>query len=212
MAAIHMLLGADKDRFGGAVEDFAHSYLMDKSNQYPADTQACYNLLSNWQKSSGRPRDRDRAGVSFNTLGDDDGTALVNDGGGKKYSGPPCEKCGWNNHATADCRAKKHKDGTMLHVEGTVNEAVEEDEVSDSCNAEDIHEIHELMFAQPDSSTSSTPQKSFFKGGIPDTWILLDSQSTIDVFSNKTLLSDIREIRTTMNIRCNAGVKVWLSW
>ena len=116
MAAIHMLMGADKGRFGGAVEDFAHSYLMDRSNQYPADTQACYNLLRNWQKPSARPRERDRAGVSFNTLGDDDGTALFNDGGGKRYIGPPCEKCGWNNHATADCRAKKHKDGTMLHV------------------------------------------------------------------------------------------------
>ena len=32
MAAIHMLMGADKGRFGGAVEDFAHSYLMDRSN------------------------------------------------------------------------------------------------------------------------------------------------------------------------------------
>eukprot|EP00956_Cyclotella_meneghiniana_P012790 scaffold18188_cov20-Cyclotella_meneghiniana.AAC.2 len=38
VAAIHMLTGADRTRFGGAITVFAHSYLMDRKNQYPADT------------------------------------------------------------------------------------------------------------------------------------------------------------------------------
>ena len=45
------------------------------------------------------------------------------------------------------------------------------------------------------------------RSSIPESWILLDSQSTIDVFSNKALLKDIHESDTTLRIRCNAGVK-----
>ena len=37
-------------------------------------------------------------------------------------------------------------------------------------------------------------------------WILLDNQSTVDVFCNRRLLTNVREIDKVMNIRCNAGV------
>ena len=36
--------------------------------------------------------------------------------------------------------------------------------------------------------------------------VLLDNQSTVDVFYNKDLLNNIREVETQMNIHCNAGV------
>ena len=38
------------------------------------------------------------------------------------------------------------------------------------------------------------------------TWVLLDNQSTVDVFWNKELLKDIHEADTTLDIHCNAGV------
>jgi hypothetical protein len=41
---------------------------------------------------------------------------------------------------------------------------------------------------------------------IPSSWILLDSQSTIDVFQNMNLLSNIRQADGQMDIHCNAGV------
>jgi len=33
------------------------------------------------------------------------------------------------------------------------------------------------------------------KAGIPDSWILLDSQSTVDVFMNEKLLKNIRDTK-----------------
>jgi len=43
------------------------------------------------------------------------------------------------------------------------------------------------------------------KAGISNSWILLDSQSTVDVFSNHKLLSNIRDARHSLTLYCNAG-------
>jgi len=43
------------------------------------------------------------------------------------------------------------------------------------------------------------------KVAIPKTWILLDSQSTVDVFSNPKLLTNICVAKRSLTLYCNAG-------
>jgi hypothetical protein len=44
------------------------------------------------------------------------------------------------------------------------------------------------------------------QGSIPKNWVLLDNQSTVDVFSNAALLQNIRKVGRSMHIQCTAGV------
>ena len=43
-------------------------------------------------------------------------------------------------------------------------------------------------------------------GRLPPEWILLDNQSTVDVFTNRRLLKNIRRAQKNMSIHCTAGV------
>ena len=43
------------------------------------------------------------------------------------------------------------------------------------------------------------------KPGIPASWLLLDSQSTVDLYSNKKLMTNIRDSKHKLTLYCNAG-------
>jgi len=40
----------------------------------------------------------------------------------------------------------------------------------------------------------------------PDTWVLLDNQSTVDAFFNAAMLENIRDLDSSLDIHCNAAV------
>jgi len=43
---------------------------------------------------------------------------------------------------------------------------------------------------------------------IPDAWVLLDSQSTVSVFKNSALLTNIRDSPTTLRVHTNGGTQL----
>ena len=78
----------------------------------------------------------------------------------------------------------------------------EEESTDDNGNTtiSDDNEYDGFAFLQEDIVCSNHD-----KVAIPKSWILLDSQSTVDVFSNKKLITNIRESKCILTLHCNAG-------
>ena len=210
MLAMQLIMNADKDRFGSIIEDYDRAFLRG-TNNYPQNPHDAYNLLKGWNKGQPHQNNRNSFHMAFNTNGEEEnGTALVNNGEKQK-----CTRCGRDNHTIEACVAKRHLDGTVLHIMGY--EEVEHDVSTEPTDQKTFgpdlvdyycgDELEELMFLQPHEYSPTKRQNISSKTGIKDTWMLLDSQSTVDVFSNSDLLTKIHKTNTILRIRCNAGMK-----
>eukprot|EP00957_Ditylum_brightwellii_P070157 5329698-Ditylum_brightwellii.AAC.1 len=62
-----------------------------------------------------------------------------------------------------------------------------------------------MMKSKWTDATSHLMQQSGTKGKIDPNWILLDSQSTVNVFCNAALLVNIRKAKHSLDIYCTAG-------
>eukprot|EP00957_Ditylum_brightwellii_P000475 36480-Ditylum_brightwellii.AAC.1 len=62
-----------------------------------------------------------------------------------------------------------------------------------------------MMKSKWSDATSHLMQQSGTRGKIDPSWILLDSQSTVNVFCNAALLVNIRAAKHSLDIYCTAG-------
>jgi hypothetical protein len=80
--------------------------------------------------------------------------------------------------------------------------------VQQEANDQDYYADLFLCEDQEHRSASFQSKDSVNGGRIPKEWILLDSQSTTDAFSNPDLLIDIHEVRGSLTIHTQAGKAV----
>ena len=111
MLDMQLVTNADPDKYGSLIDRYDRDFLSGE-NKYTKTPLNAYNLLKGWNNHQ-HPRGPTKVGLSFNNNGEEDGTALVNDGNESKKK---CPRCSRNNHKLADCIAKTHYDGTVLHV------------------------------------------------------------------------------------------------
>jgi hypothetical protein len=122
-----------------------------------------------------------------------------------------CRNCNKAGHIAAFCEKEKEKEATTnVQVSDAHEEAAQqllhavENEADSGDYSADLFLCEELEHR----STSLQLKDGINGGRIPKEWILLDSQSTTDAFSNPDLLDDIHEVRGSLTIHTQAGKAV----
>jgi hypothetical protein len=187
--ACAFLLGADQKRYGKLIEDIENSHVQ-KNDKYPKTLVEAYNLLVHWKQDKNLLGANDTAGS--------DGVAFANVGNDQR---PPqdnsqiqCYNCQEMGHYASTCTNawRAQGSGTQALMSGVEIEDYEDDNIS-------------FNFA---NVTSTDRYGSIHHQGaeVSKTWILLDNQSTVDVFCNSDLLKNVCKVNKIINIKCNAGV------
>ena len=181
---------SDKNRFGSLTIALHNDYLNGNDN-YPKTMTDAYTRLINYKDPlSGIRANNTSTGVSFTN----DGVEQKQKKGKRNKDHITCHKCKQTGHYANECTGAPNE---------TVNATTANTEAED--NATETADSGECKHDHVSSTSQFTLTNVSHQ--IPSTWILLDNQSTIDVFSNKNLLSNIHTCDRIMNIHCNAGVK-----
>jgi hypothetical protein len=172
-------------------------------------TEAC-NCLSKWESDEpGGHHDRDYEGNSF--LNDQEKEKEPKKEHPKVaqswHLNATCRNCLKKGHIAAFCPDTKTASTNVQDGQATHEEAAQQ--LLDG-SGDDNEEYYADLFLCDDQDHRSV---SFFKDGInggriPKHWVLLDSQSTTDAYSNPTLLKDIHEVKGSLTIHTQTGKAV----
>lgn len=178
-------------RFIRGAHEVNRSYLVELRNNflhghddYPTSLHAAYNILQRWQVPTQR-RLPGGDGVAFATTGEEDtqenqSANNANTGGDRRQ----CWRCGEIGHISTNCPNRPtDQEGNLILTQG-------------------FETVSSMGFSFSQGEDGKT------RSNIPKNWILLDNQSTINLFCNRDMLVNVRESTNSMTVRCNAGSRV----
>ncbi|GKY97397.1 hypothetical protein MPSEU_000698200 [Mayamaea pseudoterrestris] len=161
--------------YAGYCKHLRNCYL-DGHDNFPLTIHDAYNIMQRREHADGEATLPTNEGVAFHTTG----TAR---------DPPRCWTCQQVGHVQRDCptRTESTESAPAAEASGAQHFTLGSEEDSD-----DDDEVG-YMFAQP-------PKVNISKKAV-----LLDNQSTVDLFCNAKMLTNIRPVPTWMVIKCNAG-------
>jgi len=174
--AYGILVRADRSRFGKLIEEIENDFLKG-NNDYPVTPTEAYNLLVNYRSYSNNKRTVGQGGL--------DHVAFLSEGKRQKQESESryflhikCFKCNQFGHYKSDCPASNKENGSG----GNMNDNERQEQVQVTLTT-----MHVTL---ADAKQEIDPM-----------WILCDSDSTVDIFRNKSLLANIRKTSKPIRLK-----------
>jgi hypothetical protein len=208
--AIGFLKRADRRQYGCLWSDLENNFTRGQ-DQYPEDLTSAYNMLLNYKapQQERRAQPRDDEEVSELTFLQSGAPILGTDGA--LHEQIRCYNCQGFGHYASVCPQENQEQGGVQLLQATHDQEQhehQENEHEDQHEEEDDDEyVSEFTFLNVNHEFSFQ-QKDVRFDIIPSTWVLLDSQSTVSVFKNRKLLSNIRNSTSKLCVHTNGGVQI----
>jgi hypothetical protein len=208
-----MLSRANRDRFNELRNDLQNQYGYGE-DRYPKTTDACLSLLNRWKVTT-TPSTQPRTPRTATPTKPNEDAALVftqdaTKSGGPKRNSPfktvPSDDSSTRSAKTSPLKSPIKKPtnvwcktcGALGHVSAVCPEA------KPPAQVHAMTETDDPSVASDSSSIFILAQQTDRKPIDPD-FLLLDSQSTVNLFSNPNLVNNIRQATTPINVHCNKG-------
>jgi hypothetical protein len=199
--AMTFLNRADRRRYGALWADLENQFARD-NDQYPADLTEAYSMLVNYKPlfPTHHNKEHDRPNRPPAIVGGPAGDA-PSEITGTTLLGPSKATMGTNGvtHEGITCYQCNHKGHYASECPSVVVAATQHLQITDTTQHD-----YGFTFVQPTTQHEAAPMTTT----IPNTWILLDSQSTVCVFNNKHLLTNIRQSPRPLEVSTNGGPQV----
>lgn len=232
--AIMFLRQACTARYGEITRELQNDFLKDKDN-YPSNVTAAYNMLANWNRGSSTGDSApplDGLAYTMASEHDEDVEIALAQGEarkGKDYSKIVCNHCKKKGHMWRRCpklqelysRERGETTGsTSMMVDNSGPSSREGGPQWGSTFGDDglyndgavlcqgsEEEEDSLAQDDPESKFVTTSYDQGTQKVLPAGSIGLDSLSTVDLFCDPRMLTNIRKVAQGMRIQCNAGFK-----
>jgi hypothetical protein len=184
--AIAFLKRVDRRRFGALWADLENQFTRG-NDQYPVDLASAYSLLTDYKVTENArcyvEPPPETSGMTFLQASE-----AVAGTDGILFEHIKCFRCQKKGHLADKCLQASTAGASFLQAGMLPDESAEDN----------IVPPQEFCFSQNDTRFQA----------IPSSWVLLDSESTVSVFKNKALLTNIRASDTVLRVETNGGSQV----
>ncbi|OEU21780.1 hypothetical protein FRACYDRAFT_231926 [Fragilariopsis cylindrus CCMP1102] len=216
MLATVFMMKADKGRYSKLLTDLHDDHLKGYS-PYPLTLADAQKLLLNYSSNNKQKGKKNED----NNDGSDLAFAQDGTGGGYKFTGK-CYHCFKEGHRAYECPDKKTNSNggnnkaeeSKTDVAAATTDTIVKEDLNHTEGVTTYTDDYELSFCTRGDKkvgvfdmekACNQVLSQMLSSEISIWWVLLDNCSTVNIFSNRRLLKNIRQINMYVDVKCNAG-------